>query len=582
MLPTRCPRALRSAALLLLLGTSTAPAMADAPIVYTRPAVAITSSNAVLGGMVVPNGAPAVAWFEWGARGTFDQATPPQAVGDGSGVVSLTTQIAGLTNHGDYQFRLVASNATAQIHGAMRMFTTGRRIVAWGDNSFGQLNVPANLNNAVAVGGGEGFTLALKNDGTIISWGTAAGGSAPALSNVVAIAAGRYHALALLSDGTVTAWGTWENGPAVAPAGLSNVVEISAGEYGDLALKVDGTVTSFGFDTVGQLDVSDLTNIVDIMTCETFSVLLQAGGTPVGRGAVPEPGPWQTITVPSGLSNVVDLQGTAIHCLTLRDDSTVVAFGYGGDGQTNVPVGLSNVVATAAGYTESLVLFGDSTVAAWGSGVATNVPAGLSNVTTVASGLNHGLALGNLPPLTTSRTNIGYPNTDVLIPLQRSDPDGDSLTVRVVAPPATGTLFQYGPGVRGPAITAPETLVTDAGARVIYSPPTNTVGLLAGLFSFVANDGEVDSQPGVISVNLRLPAAPRFSSEQPGVFTNGGFQLQFTGSGPATYRIWASTNLVDWVPIGTAIYLGQLSLPYRYLDADATNWPIRFYRAGAP
>jgi hypothetical protein len=44
-------------------------------------------------------------------------------------------------------------------------------VVAWGDNTFGQLNVPAGLNDAIAIAAGYGFSLALKRDGTVVAWG---------------------------------------------------------------------------------------------------------------------------------------------------------------------------------------------------------------------------------------------------------------------------------------------------------------------------------------------------------------------------------------------------------------------------
>jgi len=72
--------------------------------------------------------------------------------------------------------------------------------VAWGDNYFGQCNVPASLSNVVAVAAGGQHSLALKQDGTVVAWGTNNYGqcNVPAsLSNVVAVAAGWEHSLAL-------------------------------------------------------------------------------------------------------------------------------------------------------------------------------------------------------------------------------------------------------------------------------------------------------------------------------------------------------------------------------------------------
>ena len=66
-------------------------------------------------------------------------------------------------------------------------------VVAWGDNSFGQLNVPTNLKNVVSIAGVGSQTLALQNDGTVVAWGDNRFGQTnvpPGLSNVQAIAAG--------------------------------------------------------------------------------------------------------------------------------------------------------------------------------------------------------------------------------------------------------------------------------------------------------------------------------------------------------------------------------------------------------
>jgi len=41
---------------------------------------------------------------------------------------------------------------------------------------------------------------------------------------------------------------------------------------------------------------------------------------------------------------------------TLRQDGTVVAWGFNGSDQTNVPAGLSGVVAIAAGWAHTVAL----------------------------------------------------------------------------------------------------------------------------------------------------------------------------------------------------------------------------------
>ena len=52
---------------------------------------------------------------------------------------------------------------------------------------------------------------------------------------------------------------------------------------------------------------------------------------------------------------------------------------------------------------------------------------------------------------------------DQVVTLGGSDPEGDALRFRIMSLPATGALYQYENGNRGAIISAPGTLVTDAG-----------------------------------------------------------------------------------------------------------------------
>jgi hypothetical protein len=79
----------------------------------------------------------------------------------------------------------------------------------------------------------------LKYDGTVVAWGDDSTGQTnvpPGLSNVVAIAAGGFHSMALKSDGNVLAWGDNSTNQTTIPPGVSNVVAISAGYFHSLAI----------------------------------------------------------------------------------------------------------------------------------------------------------------------------------------------------------------------------------------------------------------------------------------------------------------------------------------------------------
>jgi hypothetical protein len=115
-------------------------------------------------------------------------------------------------------------------------------MLAWGDDSTGQTNTPADLQNVAAIAAGGHHNLALLFDGTVSAWGDNSIGqtNVPAdLTNVVEIAGGGDQSLALKANGTVVAWGY--NGQTSLPAGLSNVVAIAGGGYHSLALVNDGS-----------------------------------------------------------------------------------------------------------------------------------------------------------------------------------------------------------------------------------------------------------------------------------------------------------------------------------------------------
>src|SRR5690349_6945807 len=74
------------------------------------------------------------------------------------------------------------------------------RIFSFGDNTYGQCDVPLDVTNAIAVASGEIHSLALTRDGRVVAWGDNSRlqcNVPPDLTNVIAISATAYHSLAL-------------------------------------------------------------------------------------------------------------------------------------------------------------------------------------------------------------------------------------------------------------------------------------------------------------------------------------------------------------------------------------------------
>ncbi|MDX9982104.1 MAG: hypothetical protein RBU25_18930, partial [Lentisphaeria bacterium] len=169
-------------------------------------------------------------------------------------------------------------------------------LYAWGSNLGGQLGIPGVVSSdaprevpgidrvfatALGVDSFRPFTLALRNDGTVWSWGDPRGGQlgrvpseeepagipapVPGLADIVKIAAGSSHALALTHGGQLYAWGTNQFGQlgtgnyanAATPVPVATpalVLDVAAGPFYSLIHLADDTYCWMGM-TPGAPDV---------------------------------------------------------------------------------------------------------------------------------------------------------------------------------------------------------------------------------------------------------------------------------------------------------------------------------------
>lgn len=148
--------------------------------------------------------------------------------------------------------RATAIAASMGMHTAALAALADGSVVSWGSGPYGEMDVPAGLNDPAAVAAGEFHRLALRTDGTVVAWGYNKWGQATVpkgLKNIVAVAAGSNHSLALRGDGKVFGWGHNIDGQAIPPAGLENIVAIAAGQGFSLALNHEGKL--FGWGSIG-------------------------------------------------------------------------------------------------------------------------------------------------------------------------------------------------------------------------------------------------------------------------------------------------------------------------------------------
>jgi alpha-tubulin suppressor-like RCC1 family protein len=545
---------------------------------YTRPARPAGPLAVTLYGTVV-GGAGTKAWFEWGPFGGYGQTTVATSIATPGTLTQVSSLLTGLGVSANYQYRIVVSNSAGVTFGSPMVFTSGRTIFAWGQNMYGQTNVPSGLANVVAAGAGGYHSMALTSDGSVLAWGqnvfgqtTVPGG----MGNVVALAGGDYHSLALNSAGRVFAWGQNTYGQTNVPAGLGNVIAVGGGSAHCLALKQDGTLVAWGQNNYGQTNIpAGLSNVVAVATGDaggSHNLALKADGTVVAWGF----DAYGQADVPAGLNNVVAVAHGQFHSLALKSDGTVVAWGSGGYGQTNVPAGLTNVLAIVAGSYHSLALKADGTVVAWGlSGSGqTSVPTGLGDVAPLAAGALHSLAAGRLHPVALAQMTAAIPLTDLTLTLAGTDPNGEALTYSIATLPAAGTLYQWTPTGRGTRITAPGTIVSDSSGQVIFALPSTD----SASFTFIATDAETASLPATVVVSLVHP--PALTAGTTGVGPNSMFTLSFTDGSNVRFRVWVSYDLSTWSVVGTPT---QTAPGYfQFTDVQSTNLPFRFYRVTWP
>lgn len=386
------------------LGAATS-SVAHLAVVFQSPAFQQGLSNQVvdIGSTVAlsvsPLGTPPLS-FSWQLNGA---AIP----GTNSTLILSNVQPA---QSGFYRVAISNLYGSASSTGRVSVLGTASSVVAWGDNSGGQTNVPNNLTDVVAVAGGDYHSLALRRDGSLVAWGYNGDGQTSSPTNAlrfVAVAAGGSHNLAILENGSVVGWGRNDFGQRTIPATVTNkALAIAAGESFSLALLSSGTIAGWGENNYGQsTGAAQLTGIRAIAAGRNHGLALRTNGTIAAWGY----NGYGQATPPAN-SNVTAIAAGYLHSVALLTNGTVVAWGDNSYDQTNVPSGLSNVIAIAAGDFHTFALRADGSVVGWGNDWfgQTDIPLSAVNVGDIKSGFYHGLALISSPLLQLRRIAGGW------------------------------------------------------------------------------------------------------------------------------------------------------------------------------
>ena len=276
---------------------------------------------------------------------------------------------------------------------------------------------------------GYRHTLAIGSDGTLWAWGKNVYGelgqgyadvnSHPtplkvgSARNWVAVAAGRNHSLGLQANGTLWAWGDTllDVNPFLIPTRVgnaSNWVALAAGATHSLGIRSDGTLWAWGWNTYGQLGlgISDqkVTTATQVWPGTNWLAVASSGGSDGSGGdyslAIRSDGTlWAWGDNSDGelgqgyadanqhlspiqvgfANNWAAIAGGAWHCLGLRSDGSLWAWGLNDQGEigqgnntvqyyspTQVAIG-TKWRTMAAGTRDSLAIRSDGTLWSWGA-----------------------------------------------------------------------------------------------------------------------------------------------------------------------------------------------------------------------
>jgi len=254
-------------------------------------------------------------------------------------------------------------------------------VVAWGDDSNGQVTVPLDLRVArphgdrlriMAVAAGAYHSLALRANGTVVAWGSNSHkqSTVPNLPPVIQIAAGSRHSLALLTNGEIRAWGDNSYGQTSIPQ-FTGIQKIIAGANHNLAILANGKAYAWGRNHAGQLNIDSSLFVSDIAANENNSVLLQTNGQIVVYGD----NSYQQYDSPA--VRVQRLSTASNHLFAIGIDGQSYAWGFNSDGQTDIPSLGARAFMLAGGNNFSLALVPNTT--GFSNQIPTIVPTSAAN-----------------------------------------------------------------------------------------------------------------------------------------------------------------------------------------------------------
>jgi alpha-tubulin suppressor-like RCC1 family protein len=227
--------------------------------------------------------------------------------------------------------------------------------------------------------------LALRDDGTMMAWGQPDSALyVPQPGRFLKVAVAGYG-IAIREDQTLVGWGPDEYGETIVPAGTFKA--IAAASSFAVGIRTDGSLQAWGRDHLNFLNVPAGNDFVQVDALFGSAIARHEDGRVVVWGPSADPFMLgETIDIPDVTGapadgGYVDVAAGGYHCLAVKADGTLIAWGDNANGQCDVPVGTYQAVD--AGYLVSAALRTD--------GEVSEVPAG-NDFVDVWCGMYYGVA----------------------------------------------------------------------------------------------------------------------------------------------------------------------------------------------
>lgn len=288
----------------------------------------------------------------------------------------------------------------------------------------GYLNYPKDLKaqDVKKIVSGVSFSYALKNDGTLVCWGSEPNQQMSNVSDyvlqipqevqaakIVDIAAGGKHIMALDDQGVVYGWGYYGHGQTKIPATIQtelegNEVKVnqmyastmwSAIVTSDKDLHIWGSAqATLNFKLTRQIRG----HVEKVAAGDNNMILLLDDGTVAVIG---EKSSEIYLNVPGELKDgsikAVDIAATNRNALVLDEDGKVYTWGSTQDRLTRMPQIDQKVISISAGYKHFVALMEDGSVVTWGANELKQIqlPDKMKSVSAVYSGYFQNYGIGN-------------------------------------------------------------------------------------------------------------------------------------------------------------------------------------------